>query len=173
MASKTPSEFKIQKAVVETCLIIAQGKHPELFLLHASLNGARVSPGQAKKLKQLGMKSGVPDLCLPVPRGGYAGLYIEMKRLKGKARDEQKYFIRQLRKNGYYACVCDSHSSAIDTIMAYIACRLPAPDFSTNDDRLIVGLHEISLPPQVCGLIANLVQERNHLAAIVEAIGDR
>ena len=27
----------------------------------------------------MGVKAGVPDLCLPVPMNGYAGLYIEMK----------------------------------------------------------------------------------------------
>ena len=27
----------------------------------------------------MGLKSGVPDLCLPTAHGGYVGLYIEMK----------------------------------------------------------------------------------------------
>ena len=52
---------------------------PELALLHHIPNGGTRDAVEAKHLKQQGVKSGVPDLCLPVPRGQYHGLYIEMK----------------------------------------------------------------------------------------------
>lgn len=53
---------------------------PELALLHHIPNGGTRDAVEAKHLKQQGVKSGVPDLCLPVPRGQYHGLYIEIKR---------------------------------------------------------------------------------------------
>ena len=42
-------------------------------------NGGKRNPAEAARFKAMGVKAGVPDLCLPVPMNGYAGLYIEMK----------------------------------------------------------------------------------------------
>lgn len=42
---------------------------------------------EAVKLKQMGVKAGIPDLCLPVPMGMYNGLYIEMKYDTGRLED--------------------------------------------------------------------------------------
>lgn len=56
------------------------GRHPELELLHAIPNTSGKLPiGVAKRLKASGLKAGVWDLMLPVPRAGFAGLYIETK----------------------------------------------------------------------------------------------
>ena len=49
---------------------------PELALLHHIPNGGTRDAVEAKHLKQQGVKSGVPDLCLPVPRGQYHGAEI-------------------------------------------------------------------------------------------------
>ena len=56
-----------------------QNAHPELELLHHCPNGGSRNKAEAVKLKQMGVKVGIPDLCLPVPMGMYNGLYIEMK----------------------------------------------------------------------------------------------
>ena len=56
---------------------------PELWLLYAIPNGGKRAIKTAIALKAQGVKSGVPDMCLPVARGGYHGLYIELKRQKG------------------------------------------------------------------------------------------
>ena len=47
----------------------------------------------AANLKKEGVKRGVPDICLPVSRGKYHGLYIEMKAGKNKPSKEQKEWI--------------------------------------------------------------------------------
>lgn len=54
-------------------------KYPELKWLHHIPNGGSRNRAEAVKLKQMGVKSGVSDLCLPYPKGIYCGLYIEMK----------------------------------------------------------------------------------------------
>ena len=51
-------------------------KWPELELLHHIPNGGSRDVVEAAHMKRQGVKSGVPDLHLPVPRGGYASLYI-------------------------------------------------------------------------------------------------
>ena len=56
-----------------------RARYPELKLLHHIPNGGRRDPIEAKHLKAQGVKPGVPDLCLPVARGNFHGLYIEMK----------------------------------------------------------------------------------------------
>lgn len=50
-----------------------------LELLYHTPSGMPVSAATAARFSRLGMKAGVPDLCLPVPSDEYHGLYIEMK----------------------------------------------------------------------------------------------
>lgn len=74
---------------------------PELALLHHIPNGGTRDPVEAKHLKQQGVKSGVPDLCLPVPRGRYHGLYIEMKTESGHTTAVQEWWGERLQAQGY------------------------------------------------------------------------
>ena len=73
---------------------------PELALLHHIPNGGTRDPIEAKHLKQQGVKSGVPDLFLPVPRGKYHGLYIEMKTEHGHTSDSQEWWGDKLSAQG-------------------------------------------------------------------------
>lgn len=54
------------------------GKYPELNLLYHVPNGGSRHKAEAGRLRAEGVKAGVPDLCLPVARGQYHGLYIEL-----------------------------------------------------------------------------------------------
>ena len=69
-------------------------RYPELELLHHVPNGGSRNKAEAVKLKQMGVKAGVPDLHLPVPKAEYCGLYIEMKYGSGRIQDTQKEFMR-------------------------------------------------------------------------------
>ena len=51
----------------------AKGLHPELGLLYHIPNGGKRDKLEAARLKLEGVKAGVPDLCLPVARGGAQG----------------------------------------------------------------------------------------------------
>lgn len=95
-----------------------------LALLHAIPNGGQRHKAVAGKMKAEGVKRGVPDVCLPVPRGPWHGLYIEMKKageLKSTS-DDQRFWIRNLRLLGYYAVVRDSWHTAAATIQEYLTC---------------------------------------------------
>jgi hypothetical protein len=95
---------------------------PELELLHAIPNGGFRSKRTAALLKRTGVKSGVPDLSLPVARGGFHGLYIEMKRTDGgRVSQEQKAWHIALRAQGYMVVVCCGHEQAIAVIRDYLA----------------------------------------------------
>ena len=65
--------------------ILHTHEHPELALLFHIPNGGTRDAIEGRHLKQQGVKRGVPDLCLPVARGGYHSLYIELKTATGRA----------------------------------------------------------------------------------------
>lgn len=94
---------------------------PALKLLHHVPNGGSRDAIEARNLKLQGVKRGVPDLCLPVPRGDYHGLYIEMKREdKGDTSPEQDWWIQELTDHGYFAQVCHGYKPAIRLLEWYM-----------------------------------------------------
>ena len=78
----------------------------------------RVIGGQ---MKAEGVKRGVPDVFFPVARGGYHGLFIEMKRTNGgKVSSEQQEWIIELNKNGFMTVVCHGFEKAKAVIIEYL-----------------------------------------------------
>lgn len=73
--------------------------------------------------KAMGVKKGVPDLSLPVPRGQYHGLYIEMKNEAGQAGKEQKWWGERLTEQGYRWEVCQGWRSAVQTLEWYLTLK--------------------------------------------------
>ena len=95
-------------------------RYPELELLYHVPNGGRRDKAEAAHLRRQGVKAGVPDLCLPVPRGGFHGLYIELKADKGKLTDHQQKWLSKLQGQGYMAKVCHGWQEAVATIETYL-----------------------------------------------------
>ena len=108
-----------QVAVVQWAAYQAK-KYPGLGLLYAIPNAARRSLRQGAWMKSEGLRAGVPDLCLPVPRGTFHGLYLEMKSMKGKTTKEQGDWLNGLAKQGYKTAVCHGAEEAIHVIQAYL-----------------------------------------------------
>ena len=54
----------------------------------------------------MAMQKGYPDLFLAVPRGGYHGLYVELKSNRGRLTDEQEMMLALLAEQGYKTAVC-------------------------------------------------------------------
>ena len=120
MTQTIPTEAQEQAALFQWARMQA-GRYPELALIHAIPNGGSRHPAEAKNLKAQGVKAGVPDICLPVPRGGCHGLYIELKRRKGgKLSPEQEQWISELTEQGYYAAVCKGWEVAAEFIKRYL-----------------------------------------------------
>lgn len=101
---------------------LQSGKWPELSLLYAIPNGGRRPIKTAVNMKRTGTKAGVPDMFLPVARGGFHGMYIEMKRTKGgHVSDEQKAWIKALTEQGYKCVITKGWEDAAEQITAYIS----------------------------------------------------
>jgi hypothetical protein len=114
------SEYEEQKAVFAWADIMSS-KWPELKYLNGSLNGVRLTIGQAKKAKYGGLKRGVPDIFLPATRKNWAGLFIELKRKEGgRTSPEQKDWLIFLSNQGYYAAVANGSEAAIRIITGYL-----------------------------------------------------
>lgn len=96
------------------------GKYPELALLYHIPNGGRRDRAEAARLKAEGVKAGVPDLCLPVARGGWHGLYIELKVPGNRPTQNQREWLEQLRGQGYAAVVCYGFDEARRAIEEYL-----------------------------------------------------
>lgn len=100
----------------------AEGTHPELRLLYHIGNERKCSPQQGARFKAEGVRKGVPDIVLPVARGGYHGCYIELKRSRGgRLSPEQGEWLDALTAQGYYAVRCNGAEAAIETIRRYLA----------------------------------------------------
>ena len=106
------SEDAEQEAVVEYCDLL------HIPIVHIPNEGKR-SLSYAARMKRMGLRSGFPDLFVPLARGGYHGLFIEMKYGKNKTTKEQKEWLERLSAEGYACAVCYNAAEAIKTIESY------------------------------------------------------
>lgn len=115
-----PSEHQEQCRVVSWWALQHKRFGLPVIALFAIPNGGARDVITGARLKAEGVRRGVPDLCLAVPRGGYHGLYIEMKVGDGKPSDAQQELIAHLNANNYKAEVHWSSTSAIEAIEEYL-----------------------------------------------------
>ena len=132
-AKHEPSEHDSQRTVCDWWRIACNGYGLPEFALMAVPNGAHLA-GDAKgraikmaNLKRTGLRPGVPDLFLAVPKVDkvvpelpFPGLWIEMKKRPNKPSPEQEAVILYLRQRGYHVCICYSAEEAIRAISAYL-----------------------------------------------------
>lgn len=91
------------------------------LVLFAIPNGGKRHKKTAAEMKAEGVRKGIPDLMLAYPQGGYHGLFIEMKRVKGgSVSPEQKDIIARLQKQNYKVVVCKGWDAARTTLMNYV-----------------------------------------------------
>ena len=128
MIRKTSSEH------TEQCLLFSwakkmEGRHPQLGLMFAIPNGGLRNVRVAVKLKKEGVKAGIPDIFLAVPRHlpnptrdvfTLYGLFIEMKFGKNKTSRNQQGWIEALIAEGYAVEVCYSFEEAKQAIIGYL-----------------------------------------------------
>lgn len=119
---RTNREEVEQRLLITWCRFHEE-RHTELKLIFHVPNGGLRSKSEAKRFKACGVKSGVPDLFLPVARNGSNGLFIELKTEKGKVSKEQKFWIDELNKQGYTAVVCYGWTDAVGVLCAYLGIR--------------------------------------------------
>lgn len=111
-------------------------RYPELKWLHHVPNGGSRNKQEAVKLKQMGVKAGVSDLCLPYPKGIYCGLYIEMKFGDNRQQVSQKEFLKDMAEAGHFVATCYSAEEAVKVIEEY--CKLM--NHKMGDGEIVIPL---------------------------------
>lgn len=99
---------------------LARAEYPELALLYSIPNESKRSVSQGRRLRETGMRKGFPDLCLPVARGRFGALYIELKAERGRVRPEQKLWLAELEEAGNLAVVAWGWEHAREIILGYL-----------------------------------------------------
>lgn len=94
--------------------------HPLLSGMFHIPNGEKRDAVTGARLKRMGVKAGIPDIFLPIPKGQWHGLFIEMKTDKGRVSENQKTMIEHLRNNGYRVEVCRGFLKAKEVIEEYM-----------------------------------------------------
>lgn len=123
------SEDEIQISIINWATLQKYKNRTLDYYLSHPANGGYRKDKEAAKLKRMGVQAGYPDLILDIPKGGYHGLRIELKKLKGGVtRDNQKERIAVLNEEGYYAVVCKGFQDATQTIKRYMAGELLITD---------------------------------------------
>ena len=117
------TEHAMQCAVIKACRYLER-EHPEVKYLFSVPNGGHRHIAVAARLKASGVKSGVPDLFLPLPvPGGPAGFWLEMKAPGGVTSQNQQDYLRFLAEVGFKVEVHYSAQTAVDSIRAYLDYR--------------------------------------------------
>lgn len=107
-----------------------RSKWPELALLYHIKNETTEGKERVAVDRSMGVKKGVPDLCLPVPRGKYHGLYVELKNETGRTSEAQEWWGEKLLGQGYMWEVCRGWQSAVRVLEWYMSLNGGASDGS-------------------------------------------
>jgi len=92
---------------------------PRLCLMAFPLQGAR-TPRNGARMKREGCRKGTADRLLAVERGGFHGLWIELKAPNGTVSEEQWDFIHMANGQGYATAVVYSKGEAAQKIKGYL-----------------------------------------------------
>lgn len=125
--AKAGTEHAEQRAFFAWLMLMKNRQtYPLAHMAYAIPNGGERNPIVAARLKAEGVKSGVPDVCWPVPCGMYAGLYIEMKVKGGNVSENQGIWHKELRSTGYAVGVCWGWRQARQCFHEYAQARVIA-----------------------------------------------
>lgn len=100
--------------------------YPDVEWMFSIPNGGMRTKSQGAILRSEGLKRGVPDICLPVKRGPWPMLWIELKRIQGNGvkagvvTPEQKKYIEYFKSQGYGVTVCYGWLQAKQIIIEYL-----------------------------------------------------
>ena len=126
------SKEEIEQTALFRWASYAQTQYEELKLMYHVPNEGKRSAATGARMKQAGLKPGVPDVCLPTAHGGYVGLYIEMKVKPNKPTENQKQWLRALREAGHFTAVCYTWEEAKNLIEEYLGLPLTIPKGETT-----------------------------------------
>jgi len=108
-------EINIQKCVMDWVRL-----NPSIsnLIIHFPNEGKRTF-SFGKSLKNLGLRKGVSDLFIAMPRHGFGGAWIELKSRNGFLTKYQKLFLKDMDEQNFFTKVCYCIDDTIETIKWY------------------------------------------------------
>lgn len=101
--------------------IVANWLDAHKILFYHIPNGGKRDIREAVKFKRIGVKAGVPDICIPLARKCYHGAYGELKRkVGGVVSVAQAYWMEELRRQGYYVFIGKGADEFIEHVKYYL-----------------------------------------------------
>ena len=121
------TEDALQRALLCALALYIRPTFPLVDSIYHVPNGGSRGGNRADAMREgarmngLGVKKGVPDLCLPIPRHGYGALYIEMKEPKdGGLSPDQRKRIPMLAQCGNAVAIIDDWVAGYWLIHGYL-----------------------------------------------------
>lgn len=119
VARYTPSEASEQIALFDWIDTVIP-REPRLELAFHVPNGELREKSVGARLKQMGVRPGVPDVLLPIAARGYIGLAIELKVGTNTTSDLQDVWLRRLSEAHWWAQSCKGWVYAAHRICWYL-----------------------------------------------------
>lgn len=114
--SSVPTEKQEQIAFMDW-VRLQPGIHP--YCIHIA-NQRRANLAYGALLKRMGVRAGVSDIFIAIPRNGASGLWIEFKRSKGGViSPEQRTWLCRMLDVGYAAKIAHGCDEAIEIVKGY------------------------------------------------------
>lgn len=136
--AKSGTEHAHQRAYFQWLLTWERSVHAHTFAIPnggARAENRQLAAKRGGELKAEGVKSGVPDIMVAwplsgvnTPTGWTAGLFIEMKKVKGgKVSDNQSDWRVRLEQRGYTVATCFNWQEAANATAYYFGSIQPYP----------------------------------------------
>lgn len=139
---------------------LARGAYPALRLLTHTPNGGNRDGKAGAMLAAEGARPGFPDYTLPAARGGFPGLFLELKRAPagddrgghGGVEPEQRAFLRALAAEGFACVSCRGFDAAREALVDYASAGVTDRDDAAGSAvardrtvRLLAGLDGVTV----------------------------
>ena len=72
------------------------------------------------KQKAQGVLPGVSDVVLPIRARGFSGIYCELKAAGGSPNAEQKFFLTEVAKQGFFAFLANDLDTIKQALTEYL-----------------------------------------------------
>lgn len=131
IAARAVSEETEQIHLMVWCRYM-ESKFPELETIYHIVNEGKRTAVTGGKLKEMGLRKGMPDVHLPVSHCAFASLYIEMKKIGGKPTAEQIDRLEVLERWGNAVAICEGAEQAEKVLTAYCS-----NDYKTLDGLIL------------------------------------
>lgn len=102
------------------CIKWLFAQYPNIPAFHVPNGGSR-NKIEGRKLKMMGVRRGVPDVFIDLPRGDYHGARFELKTGRNGMTAEQAGWMQYYREHGFYAQEVRSLDEFVNAVNFYMS----------------------------------------------------